>query len=356
MSRTPRWSASAGGVSPSTRQNPATRSRPSPPSLPSAPRWIAACGAADSTNTPVCSAAGGLRQSECPCRLAAVGRRAARHCPERPQQFHPPGRGRGARRAAHGIAHGAATVLSRGRPLLRWYPEQLAGGLERADQPGWPAQPVRRPGAGRDGRVAASPGRPGGPWRCRPRCRRAGRRARPGVPAPPGASSACPRSGRGGRRRSGSGGRRCRSTRSAGCPGRPTAYGPRRGAAASASLIVAVLQVDGGHHAAGPARPAVQPPAAHVVAAGDHAGPDALGDPGLGDEVADLGLDPHEVAGAGDAEPRGVAGWIQTGLVCASSSSHLAFADRVWIWVGQPERGQQRPAGRPPARPGARGS
>ena len=28
------------------------------------------------------------------------------------------------------------------------------------------------------------------------------------------------------------------------------------------------------------------------------------------------------------------AGWIQTGLVCASSSSHLAFAERVWIWVG----------------------
>ena len=28
------------------------------------------------------------------------------------------------------------------------------------------------------------------------------------------------------------------------------------------------------------------------------------------------------------------AGWIQTGSVCASSSSHLAFAERVWIWVG----------------------
>ena len=27
-------------------------------------------------------------------------------------------------------------------------------------------------------------------------------------------------------------------------------------------------------------------------------------------------------------------GWIQSGLVCASSSSHLALAERVWIWVG----------------------
>src|ERR1017187_4950321 len=26
-------------------------------------------------------------------------------------------------------------------------------------------------------------------------------------------------------------------------------------------------------------------------------------------------------------------GWIQTGLVCASSSSHLALADRVWVRV-----------------------
>ena len=28
------------------------------------------------------------------------------------------------------------------------------------------------------------------------------------------------------------------------------------------------------------------------------------------------------------------AGWIQTGLVCDSSSSHLVLAERVWIWVG----------------------
>ena len=27
-------------------------------------------------------------------------------------------------------------------------------------------------------------------------------------------------------------------------------------------------------------------------------------------------------------------GWIQTGLVCDSSSSHLLLAERVWICVG----------------------
>ena len=27
-------------------------------------------------------------------------------------------------------------------------------------------------------------------------------------------------------------------------------------------------------------------------------------------------------------------GWIHTGLVWASSSSHLELAERVWIWVG----------------------
>ena len=57
---------------------------------------------------------------------------------------------------------------------------------------------------------------------------------------------------------------------------------------------------------AGPA--AVRAPAAHVVRAGHDTGPDALGDPGPGHEVADLGLHPDQVAGALDPQPGGVGG------------------------------------------------
>ena len=79
--------------------------------------------------------------------------------------------------------------------------EQLAGGFERAHQPDRAAQPARGVGAGRPGQFQPVPGRSRGPCRCPPRCRRAGRRAWPGVPALPDASSASRRSGRGGHRR-----------------------------------------------------------------------------------------------------------------------------------------------------------
>src|SRR2546423_673431 len=52
----------------------------------------------------------------------------------------------------------------------------------------------------------------------------------------------------------------------------------------------------------------VHAPAPHVVAAGDDAGADALRDPRLDDEVADLGLDAEQVAGPHAAEALGVTG------------------------------------------------
>src|SRR5271170_7840817 len=69
---------------------------------------------------------------------------------------------------------------------------------------------------------------------------------------------------------------------------------------------LAVLQVDRGHHAArADVLMAGELPAAHVMRASDHAGPDTLGDPGLGHEVADLGFHPDEVTGLADTQSPG---------------------------------------------------
>src|SRR5262249_24069608 len=58
------------------------------------------------------------------------------------------------------------------------------------------------------------------------------------------------------------------------------------------------LEVDGRHHLplAGPFRRRL--PAAHVVAASDHARPDPFGDPGLEHEIPDLRLHPDQLTGA----------------------------------------------------------
>lgn len=67
-------------------------------------------------------------------------------------------------------------------------------------------------------------------------------------------------------------------------------------------------QVDGGRHGARPVRLADGALASHVMAAGDHTGADAFGDPGFGDEMPDRGLNPHQVAGLRNTEPRRVGG------------------------------------------------
>ena len=132
------------------------------------PRWIAACGGAARTNTPVCSAAVGDGQPEA---RRSPGGSAAAGWPRRPRAraaVPAPGSSAGAGAAAawrrsRAGGHGAGTRYGAG------------GGLERAHQPGRAAQPGRRPGPGWAGEPEPFLVHGAGLGRCRPRCRRAGR-------------------------------------------------------------------------------------------------------------------------------------------------------------------------------------
>ena len=79
-------------------------------------------------------------------------------------------------------------------------------------------------------------------------------------------------------------------------------------------------------------------PPAHVVAAGDHAGADRLGDPGLDHEVAAVVVT-RTRSPVAMSRSRACEGWIHRGLVWASSLSHLALALRVWICTGSRDGG-----------------
>src|SRR5918992_1176529 len=70
-----------------------------------------------------------------------------------------------------------------------------------------------------------------------------------------------------------------------------------------APFVTGMVEADGCHDL--PLTGIGKFPPPHVVAAGDDAGADALRDPGLDDEVADLCLDPNQCAGL-DTEARGI--------------------------------------------------
>ena len=74
-------------------------------------------------------------------------------------------------------------------------------------------------------------------------------------------------------------------------------------------------------------------PSAHVVRQTDDPWTDRLGRPDAGDEVADLGVDPRQVAGD-EPEPFGVLEFIQSGWVLLISLRYFALPDLVWIIVG----------------------
>ena len=71
-----------------------------------------------------------------------------------------------------------------------------------------------------------------------------------------------------------------------------------------------------------------------MMGAGDNSRLDPFGHPGLDHEVADLGLDAHQVAGLDADSCSAWLVWIHIGLVWAISSSHLALALLVWICTG----------------------
>ena len=156
--------------------------------------------------------------------------------------------------------------------------------------------------------------------------------------------------------RSGSGGRRCRSTRSAECLGRwMRTVHDRCSAFHRPSVIALWLEIDGGHHAAALARLAFQPPAPHVMAAGDHPGPDPFGDPALATKwPISVSTRTRSPVRAMPSRPASL-GWIQTGLVWASRRA-------TWRWPSGCGSGWAAGtwtaalAGRLPAGPGARGS
>ena len=262
------------------RQKPATRSAPSPPSRPRPPGRSRRRAGRGSTNSSVCSASPGAGRPSAP-QAAAVSAGSAREGAEGPQQL-PAGRDRG--------------------PPVDWSgreSERVRGRLERAHQPARAAGAVRRDGPGRPGRAPSTAGTPG--------CARAVSTA----------MSPCLSPGPAGRTRT-AWCQQCIPEIGSGWTAKvrfwctPVSLHQIRPAVRVGRLIrpdrglrgawpsrpASRSQVDGGHHAAGAAWPAVEFPAAHVVAAGDDAGPDALGEPRFRDEVADLGLDPDQVAGA----------------------------------------------------------
>ena len=77
------------------------------------------------------------------------------------------------------------------------------------------------------------------------------------------------------------------------------------------------------------------------MAARHHTRPDALGDPCLHDEVADRGLDAHEIAGA-HGEPRRVAGMDPERIGVRDLVEPLRVGAACVDLHRQPERGDER--------------